>query len=75
MGPSLRTWELESWCRSRRIDKADEPMLRAVFEERDRLREALEQVLIDVEAVARMRLVSPGPAAEEARLLLEETAP
>jgi hypothetical protein len=35
MGPSLQTFELAAWCRSRRIDAPDESMLRAVFEERD----------------------------------------
>lgn len=74
MGPSLRTWELAAWCRSRRIDAADETMLRVVFEERDNLRHALEDLLTDVDAAAVWTGARPE-SARTAQTRLEETAP
>lgn len=51
-GPSLQSFEFDSWARSRQLSRADAEQLRAVFEERDRLREALEDLVIDARALA-----------------------
>lgn len=74
MGPSLRTFELANWARSRGLSAADEQQLRAVFEERDRLNEALEDLLVDVDLTANWTGAAPM-SAQAARRLLEETAP
>lgn len=41
MGPTLQTFELEAWARSRSLSKADTEQLRGVFEERDTFHQAL----------------------------------
>lgn len=80
MGPSLQTWEFDAWARSRGLSRADAEQLRAVFEERDRLLQALEDLIIDADIAFNRRLpwdMRDGKPAslESALALISEICP
>jgi outer membrane protein TolC len=70
MGPSLRTWELDDWARSRGLSAADAQQLRAVFVERDRLLEVLDDMLSDAGEIC-----SAFESVEAARRVVVEVSP
>ena len=71
MGPSLQTFELEAWARSRCLSPADASQLRAVFEERDTLLRLLMGVLPAAEGFFRAG-ERPWQSVVETRALVEE---
>lgn len=75
MGPSLRTFELGSFCRSRGISPADEMVLRAVFDERDQLRVHLDDVVANAQTAASVYGGGLPDSIKEAHKLLAETEP